>query len=422
MRWRRSGAGAADAGQSPQLPRSTMRAADLFAEALAGITQRPGRSVMTALGTVLGVAVLVCVLGLTSSAAAQIGSRFDPLTANEVSITDPGDGVTVASYTFRPDAEQRVKSINGVEEAGIGWSLHDVKGQVSLLPPPGTTDPDTKLAYMAASPGLLAEAGATLSSGALYNDWHERTAQPVVVLGPGAARQLSITRAAVGQTIWMDGHRFFLMGILSNTQRHAELLNAVIIPSTTARALFGTPTGAGAFTLWAQVRPGAAAVVASQLADAVNPDLAGTYKVTKPPDISSLKDQVNTDMEGLFLLLAAVSLVIGMVGIANTTFVSVIERTPEIGLRRALGARSRHILSQFLVEAVTLGTLGGLIGASLGTVIVVATCWAKQWTAVLDWRLAVLGPVAGLLVGGLAGLYPASRASRIEPVDALRQS
>ncbi|AXE39280.1 ABC transporter permease [Acidipropionibacterium virtanenii] len=420
MRWRRRGTDGGD--DIPALPHSTMRAADLFGEALAGITQRPGRSMMTAFGTVLGVAVLVCVLGLTSSAAAQIGSRFDPLTANEVSLADPGDGVAVASYTFRPDAEERVRSIAGVEQAGIGWPMTGVKGQVSLLPPPARTQADSKLPYMAASPGLLAEAGVTLASGALYNDWHERTDQPVAVLGPGAARQLSITRVSPGQTIWLDGRRFYLLGVLADTVRHAELLNAVIIPAGTARAQFGDPTGSGSFTMWAQVRSGAANVVASQLADAVNPDHADDYKVTKPPDVSSLKDQVNTDMEGLFLLLAAVSLVIGMVGIANTTFVSVIERTPEIGLRRALGARSRHILAQFLIEAVTLGTLGGLIGASLGVVIVVATCWAKQWTAVLDWRLAVLGPVAGLLVGGLAGLYPARRASRIEPVDALRQS
>lgn len=398
-----------------------MRTSDLLGEALAGIAQRPGRSVMTAFGTVLGVAVLVCVLGLTSSAAAQIGSRFDPLAANEVSLTDPGDGVGIASYTFRADAEQRVRSIQGVERAGIGWTMSGVKGGVSVLPPPAMARSDSKLPYMAASPGLLAESGVSLSSGALYNDWHERTAQPVAVLGPGAARQLSITRAAPGQTIWLDGRRFFLLGVLADTVRHAELLNAVIIPTSTARAQFGDPGGAGSFTMWAQVRSGAANVVASQLADAVNPDHADDYKVTKPPDVSSLRDTVNTDMEGLFLLLAVVSLVIGMVGIANTTFVSVIERTPEIGLRRALGARSRHILAQFLIEAVTLGALGGLIGASLGVVIVVVTCWAKQWTAVLDWRLAVLGPVAGLLVGGLAGLYPAGRASRIEPVDALRQ-
>ncbi len=123
---------------------------------------------------------------------------------------------------------------------------------------------------------------------------------------------------------------------------------------------------------------------------------------------------------GLLIVLGRVSLVIGLVGIANTTFVAVIERTPEIGVRRAIGAHRGHITAQFLIEATMLGTLGGLIGSGIGVLTVVLACVTRQWTAVLVWRLAVAGPLLGAVTGVLAGLLPAWRAARVEPISALR--
>ena len=130
---------------------------------------------------------------------------------------------------------------------------------------------------------------------------------------------------------------------------------------------------------------------------------------------------VASDLNVLFLLLAAISLVIGTVGIANTTLVAVMERMNEIGLRRALGARPLHVAVQFLAESTALGLLGGLIGSSLGVAVVVSTAVARQWTAVLaPWTVAA-APLIGALVGLVAGGYPALRASWIEPVEALQR-
>jgi putative ABC transport system permease protein len=123
----------------------------------------------------------------------------------------------------------------------------------------------------------------------------------------------------------------------------------------------------------------------------------------------------------LFLFLAAISLVIGAVGIANTTFVGVIERTAEIGLRRSFGARPRHVAAQFLAESAVLGTLGGLVGTSLGVGTVLLIAIINDWTAILHPLTVGPAPLVGTVVGLAAGLYPALRAARIEPADALRR-
>ncbi|MFE2336188.1 ABC transporter permease [Streptomyces coelicoflavus] len=142
--------------------------------------------------------------------------------------------------------------------------------------------------------------------------------------------------------------------------------------------------------------------------------------VLAPPDLSKARKGVQGDVNGLFLVLGLVSLIVGAIGIANVTLVTVMERVGEIGLRRALGASRRQIAAQFLLESTTIGLLGGVIGAALGVVVVVAVSAVKDWTPVLDGRLAVGAPVVGAVVGLLAGVYPSLRASRMEPVEALR--
>jgi ABC-type antimicrobial peptide transport system permease subunit len=168
------------------------------------------------------------------------------------------------------------------------------------------------------------------------------------------------------------------------------------------------------------VEIGAASLIAQQAAIALSPNEPGLMRVQKAPEPADLRRDVEGDVNALFLVLGGVALLVGAIGIANVTLVSVLERVGEIGLRRALGAARRHIAGQFLVESTAMGFVGGVIGASLGVLVVVGISASRTWTPVLDPWVPLAAPLIGAVTGLVAGLYPALRAARLEPVEALR--
>jgi putative ABC transport system permease protein len=221
--------------------------------------------------------------------------------------------------------------------------------------------------------------------------------------------------------IFLDGTAFTVLGIVDDVARHADLLFSVIVPRRTAQSLWGQPTGAGRATMLIDTRLGAAGQIASEAPVALRPDQPELFTVTPPPDPRTLREGVTGDLNLLFLLLASVCMIIGAFGIANTTLVSVLERVPEIGLRRAVGARRRHIVTQFLGESMVVGGLGGIGGTAVGVVIVVVVAVVRQWTPLIDHVTIAAGPTLGMVTGVVAGIYPALRAASVEPAVALRR-
>lgn len=379
--------------------------------------QRPGRTLLTALGTVLGVGAFIAVLGLTATASGQISSRFTALVATEIRVEDNGgQDPAAAALNFPDDADKRVAAIPGVVHAGVYWTIPRLSVTGVVLP---GQRPIEDIPVLAASAGLLRALGPTLSQGRLYDEFHEDRREPVAVLGSAAARRLGITTLAVRPAIFIDGMPFTVIGILDDVARNTDVLLDVLVPRRTAQALWGAPDTRA--NMLVETRVGAAAVVARQIPYALRPDNLDLFTVTAPPDPQALRDAVSTDLGLLFLVLAGVSLVIGAVGIANTTMVAVLERVHEIGLRRALGARPRHIAGQFLIEASATGATGGIVGASLGLLVVVTVAIVQEWTPIIATWTVAAAPVLGMLVGLAAGFYPATRAARIEPIDALRR-
>jgi macrolide transport system ATP-binding/permease protein len=275
-----------------------------------------------------------------------------------------------------------------------------------------------KMTVHAASPGLFRAVRADLAAGRVPDAGHSERADRVAVLGPEAARRLGITGLGQLPAIYIGDQLYLVVGILRDVARKPELLGSVIIPEGTAKRDFGL---VGPGTVVIETKIGAAYLIADQTRTALRPDDPRILKVEVPQEPRRVRDEVQSDVNVMFLLLGGLSLVVGAIGIANITLVSVMERTGEIGLRRAMGATRRHIATQYLFESASMGVIGGILGASLGVMIVVAVSAYELWTPVLDPWAPFLAPVIGGAIGLLSGAYPAMRAAYLEPVEAFRK-
>jgi putative ABC transport system permease protein len=413
------------------LPAPRLAGRDAAAEAVAGIVQRPGRTVLTMLGTVLGVGAFVAVLGLTATSAGQISRQFTLLEDTTVTVEDNGSLTPLGTNPpigFPADADAIADHINGVVAAGVWWpvSLPDDTTFTGSLALSATADQTVSL--LAASPGAVRAMGLSMTAGSPLSTYENESRQHVAIIDAGTAAALGISAARLPShpAVFVGGIGYTVVGIYHSAQRvvTGEPGGVVLIPANTALADYGNPQpGIGnedEAQLIVATRVGAARAVARQIAAAELPTDPGRLVVTSPPSPQTLQSEVTGDLTGLFLILALISLLIGAVGIANTTLVAVLERTEEIGLRRAVGARPRHIAAQFLAESTTLGTLGGLIGTCIGVGIVVVFAAAENWTAILNPAYTLPAPLIGAVVGLLAGAYPALRAAHTSPLAALR--
>jgi hypothetical protein len=402
----------------PQRPSRRLRPRDLLAEAVAGLLARPARVGLTVLGTVIGVGALVATLGLSKTAGNQIVGRFDALSATDVvvspSVRAGGSGAVVLPF----DAEGRLRRLHGVVAAGTLADV-DVRGQLVRSVP--INDPlaagAVQLPIKAASPGLFGAVHASLATGRLFDAGHSRRGDRVLILGPNAARRLGITRVDQQPAVFLGDRLYAVIGLLADVRRQVSLRGAAIMPEGTARREFGLRAPGLAQV---ETRVGAVPLVVRQAPTALSPADPRLLKVAAPPDPRRLRGAVAQDLNALFLLLGGVSLLVGAIGIANVTLVSVLERVGEIGLRRALGAGRRHIAAQFLVESTAMGMAGGIVGASAGTLVIVGVSAYNTWTPVLDPWVPLGAPVLGALIGLLSGTYPSLRAASLEPVEALR--
>lgn len=395
--------------------RSRLSGRDLVAEAAAAISRRPGRSLLTALGTVVGVGAFVATTGLATTAKAQVGQSFDALKATEVMVVPrQADGTN----PFGDNVEEQLRRLNGVNAAGVFWTIDNDQLDPRATATPTASQP-SNLPVVAAEPGAIEASRPTIAAGVIFDDFHDGRHEHVAVLGRHAAERLGITRSDNQPAVFIGNIGYTVVGVLDDVARNEALLSSVIVPAGTATAELRSGRNTN-YAVLIDVDPGAADLIGHQAPMAIRPDAPERVQALVPPDPRELRQEIESDVTTLLYGLAGLALLVGMIGIANTTLVAVPERRAEIGVRRALGARRRHIASQFLAESATIGTIGGIIGASIGVIAVVAVAASRDWTTTLSPLLTLPAPAVGLAAGLIAGLQPATRASRIPPAAALR--
>ena len=395
--------------------RSTLRLRDAIAEAVSVIAQRPIRTLLTALGTILGVGAFVTTTGLAETARTQVSSRFDALRATEVRVQDAApDGTN----PFPDNVDERLENLNGVNHAGLTYAISDdgsIQARNSATRPIGTTTP---IPVIAATPGAIEASLPSLTTGRVYDHWHQQRREHVALLGRVAADQLGITRVDHQPVIFLTDTPYTVIGILDDVRRNPDLLLAVIIPTTTADTQFDTRNTER--TVIIDTAPGAAQLIGRQAPLALRPQQPERLQALVPPDPNTLRNQVESDVETLFYALSGLALLIGAVAITNATLLNIIERRPEIGLRRALGARRTHITTQITLEAALTGIIAGTVGALLGIVAVTIVALTRTWTPTIQPATLIAAPLIGILTGTLAGLPPALKAARTPPAETLR--
>ncbi|MET7392918.1 ABC transporter permease [Dactylosporangium sp. NPDC005572] len=394
--------------------RSQVRAADLLPLATVGIRSRPLRAALSTLGIAIGIAAIVAVLGITRSSQADLLSRIDRLGT---------DLLTVANGTRVGGDEARLP-----EHAAVGVARTPGVRKVTAtagVPHVQVFRTDRIPAYRgggievrATEPALLDTLDGQLATGVFLNEATGR--YPVAVLGHDAASALGIIRVDPGTRIRVGEHWFTVAGVLRPLELAPEVDRAVLIGLPVAAEYFaydGHPT-----RLYVRTDTARTAAVAGLLGRATNPVEPSSVTVSRPSDALASRLIVAGSTTSLLLGLGAVALLVGGVGIANMMVIAVLERRTEIGLRRALGAARRHIAAQFLTESLLLSALGGAAGTLLATAITYAVAAYRGWQPLIPATGVWAGLAAALVIGVAAGLYPATRAARLNPTDALRTS
>ena len=401
-----------DAVAQRALRPSALHPGDLLRVASIGLRSRRLRASLSALGIAIGIAAMVAVLGISESSKADLLASLDRLGTNLL-VAQAGSGLMGGDDATLPTtSEAMLRRIGPVREVSSVTSVDATVRRTDLI----AGDRTGGITVKAADTRLLATLVGELADG----EWLDETRSdlPVVVLGSVAAQRLGLTDVDDGVRVWLGGQWFTVVGILEPLELAPALDTSAIIGRGIAVAELGAADTPG--TVYLRTDPDDVDAVQNVIAATANPEHPDQVEVTRPSDAIEARAAASNAFTALFLGLGAVALLVGGVGIANVMVISVLERRSEIGLRRALGATRRHVSVQFLAEALLLSAAGGVAGVVLGAGVTALYDLARGWAVVVPAAGLIGGVAAAVAIGAVAGLYPATRAARLAPTDALR--
>ena len=390
---------------------SKLNFTDLLRTATVGIRTRQQRAALSALGIMIGIAAMVAVLGLSQSSKSELLAQLERLGTNLLTV-QPDAGLGRGSGTLPAEATGMIARIGPIESTSM---LSAVSANVyrNDLMPTGKTG---GISIQAVDQDLLNVLGGSVADGVWFDE--VRAAYPNVVLGSVAAERLGVRAISGVQQVWLADRWFTVIGILNLFELAPDLDRSVFIGHSAAEAFLDHENLPSRVLV--RVDPAKVDQVLTVLAATANPAFPEEVLVDKPTDALEAQEAADDAFTALLLGLGAVSLLVGGVGIANIMVISVLERRGEIGLRRALGATRRQVAVQFLCEALLLGAMGGTGGVLLGFAVTAIYANIKGWSTIVPPIAMIGGIAAALLIGGIAGLYPAVRAARLSPTEALR--
>ncbi len=394
------------------LPPSRIHLSDLVRTATVGIRSRKMRAGLSAIGIMIGIASIVGILGLSESSKSELLARLDRLGTNLLTV-EPDGGFGRGDGNLPADAASMISRITPVEATSMVSFVEGVNVYKNDLIPGGKTG---GISVQAVDSKLLNVLAGSLADGVWFDD--AKSGFPTVVLGSVAAERLGIREVTGVQPLWLGEQWFIVIGVLTTFELAPDLDRAALVGHRAAETYLdheNLPT-----RVVVRVDPRKVDQVMTVLAATANPEFPEEVVVDRPSEALEAAEAAEDTLTTLFVGLGSIALIVGGVGIANVMVISVIERRGEIGLRRALGATRRHIASQFLGEALLLALMGGVGGVIVGVTATAVYANVKGWSLIVPPIAMIGGLGAALLIGGVAGLYPATRAARLSPTEALR--